>query len=194
MFFYTNAYAHKKGKQKTRKKLTFHRSILLEITFHCGMESHIMGSKSSSIRKGQITSTLVLGILAGLQAPRERDAFSLKYQSFFWFDPLLIQVLLIFLSQSGFYLITLKNCSFKTVRAGWRILVDSEFSGTLFNGDNKGCQSRGCVGEPLARISEQCSVSGLGQVRLGFGLGLCQVQVRIGLGLGFLNLFWFLFF
>ena len=147
MFFYTNAYAHKKDRQKTRKRLTFHRSILLEITFHCGMESHIMGSKSSTIRIKrakllrlwfwriwQVCRLLV----RGMRSHSNIDNFL------------------------GSTLFSFKFCSFKMVWTGWRILVDSEFSWTLFNGDNKGCQSRGCVGEPLTRISEQCSVSGLG--------------------------------
>ena len=49
-----------------------------------------------------------------------------------------------------------------TVRTGWRILLDSEFLWTLFNGDNKWCQRRGCVGEAPARFSEHCTVSGQG--------------------------------
>ena len=38
----------------------------------------------------------------------------------------------------------------------------SEFQWTLFDGDNKWCQRRGCGGEAPARLSKHCSVSGQG--------------------------------
>ena len=123
------------------------------------------------------------------------DTFQLKYCSFSWFDPLLIQVLLIFLSQNGSYLFSLKYRSFRTIRTGWRILLDSEFLWTYFDGDNKWCQRRGCgVQQTLYRVrsggarakpllDSVNTVQSQGQVRVRFGLSLGQIQVRFGLGL-----------
>ena len=41
-----------------------------------------------------------------------------------------------------------------TVRTGWRILLDSEFLWTLFNGDNKWCQCMGVREKASPRVSE----------------------------------------
>ena len=76
---------------------------------------------------------------------------------------------LTFFSQNGSYLFSFKYHSFRT---GWRILLDSEYLWSLFNGDNKWCQRRGCGGEAPASIREHCSVSGQVRVRIG--------QVRLG--------------
>ena len=67
-----------------------------------------------------------------------------------------------------------------TVRTGWIILLDSEFLWTLFNGDNKWCQRRGCGGKAPARFSEHYSVrsGGAGAKPLLGSANTVQCQVR----------------